>query len=86
MNDTVKQGLDTGRTSHQSNTRKVAGKKPRSVKCSRKWTEMVHKLSDVREDLVGRTRSRIANGFYEEAECLDVAIDRLLNDADEIAQ
>ncbi|MBC8372546.1 MAG: flagellar biosynthesis anti-sigma factor FlgM [Planctomycetes bacterium] len=86
MNDTVKQGLDTGSTAPHSDTGKAAGKKPRLVTCSRKWIEMVHELPDVREDLVGRVRSRIANGFYEEAECLDIAIDRFLDDADEVAQ
>jgi len=62
------------------------GKKPRLVRCLRKWIEMVHELPDVREDLVGRVRSRIANGFYEEAECLDIATDRFLDDADEVVQ
>ena len=86
MNDTVRQELDTERISAGSGIPKAAGKKPRAVRCSRKWIEKVHDLADAREDLVGKVRFRIANGFYENAECLDIAIDRLLDNADEIAQ
>jgi len=82
MNDTVKQRLDAERISAGSDIPKAAGKKPRAVRCSRKWIEKVRDLPDAREDMVGRVRSRIANGFYENAECLDIAIDRLLDNAD----
>ena len=85
MNDTVRQRLDTERISTGGGG-KSAGKKARAVRCSREWIEKVHDLPDVREDLVESVRSRLVNGFYEDAECLDIAIDRLLDSADEVAQ
>jgi len=81
MNDTVRQGLDAKGTAVRVDTGKAVGKKPLPVRCSRKWIEKVQKLPDAREDLLGRVRSRIANGFYEDAACLDIAIDRFLDDA-----
>ncbi|MEX2186634.1 MAG: flagellar biosynthesis anti-sigma factor FlgM [Pirellulales bacterium] len=40
----------------------------------------VHDIPDVREDLVARVRSQIANGSYENPQRLDVAVDRLLDE------
>ncbi|MDP6542832.1 MAG: hypothetical protein QGH60_02510 [Phycisphaerae bacterium] len=85
MNDTGKQRLDGDRISARSGASKPAGKKSRAVRCSRKWIDMVRDLPDIREDLMKTVRSRLVNGFYEEAECLDIAIDKLLDDADEVA-
>jgi len=86
MNDTVRQGMEAKGTPRRVDTPKAAGKKPRAVRCSRKWIEKTRDLPDAREDLVGKIRARIANGFYDEAEPLDIAIDRLLDDANEVAQ
>jgi|GEM_PF-6800671 len=82
MNDTAKLKLDTERIPVGNDTLKVAGKKPLTVRCSRKWIEKIRDLPDVREDLVAMIRARLANGFYESPKCLDIAIDRLLDNVD----
>lgn len=49
---------------------------------SEAWVREVHKLPDARRDVVAIARCRIANGFYEDPECFDIATDRLLDDLD----
>jgi negative regulator of flagellin synthesis FlgM len=39
-----------------------------------------HDVPDVREDLVARARSQIADGSYETQQRLDVAVDRLFDE------
>ncbi len=38
------------------------------------------KLPDIRQDLVDRVRQQIADGTYETAEKIDIAIDNLIED------
>ena len=39
-----------------------------------------HDIPDIREDLVARVRSEIANGNYDTPERMDVALERLLDE------